>query len=117
MAGYVAPREFSFCQHVVSGNDGAGQVVSTNTEHSLAGGGEGVYGAAALTKAVDPGTEIAAMAQNGNRRAAKWLEGLGDFQVRCLVLPSDHLAGTSTSLMCAAANGRVGENGSWSGEC
>ena len=75
----------------MSGNDGAGQVISTNTEQTLAGGGEGVYGAAGLSKAVDPGMEIAAMAQNGNRRAAKWLEAFGQFQVRCLVLAFNHL--------------------------
>ena len=70
----------------MSGNDGAGQIISTNAEQSLAGGGEGMHGAAGLAKSVDPGTEIAAMAQNGNRRAAKWLEAFGEFQVRCLLL-------------------------------
>jgi hypothetical protein len=85
----VSPREFSFCQHVVSGNDGAGQIISANSEQSLAGGGHGVNGAAGLAKAVDPGTEIAAMAQNGSHRAAKWLDAMGEFQVRCRALASN----------------------------
>jgi hypothetical protein len=89
MAGYMAPKEMSFCQHVVMGEDGAGQQISTNAGgvpgvSSLVHGGEGINGAVGLTAALDPAADLTALAQSGNTRAGKWLEMFGDFQVSSL---------------------------------
>ncbi len=84
MAGYTAPKEFSFCQHVVMGDNGTGQQISTNVAgkpgETLGHGGAGINGAAGVTALLDPTADLVAMAESGNRHAGKWLEMFGKFQ-------------------------------------
>ena len=87
MAGYNAPKEMSFCQHVVMGEDGAGQQISTNAASTLAQGGAGINGAAGLTAVLDPTADLTALARTGNHRAGEWLEMFGEFQEKMAAGP------------------------------
>lgn len=87
MAGYNAPKEMSFCQHVVMGGDGAGQQISTNAASTLGQGGAGINGAAGLTAVLDPTADLTALARTGNHRAGEWLEMFGGFQEKMAAGP------------------------------
>lgn len=87
MAGYNAPKEMSFCQHVVMGGDGAGQQISTNAASTLGQGGAGINGAAGLSAVLDPTADLTALARTGNHRAGEWLEMFGGFQEKMAAGP------------------------------
>ena len=82
LSGYAAPKEISFCQHVVSGNDGHGVSISSNSAvagQPISNGGAAANGApSGLTELISQDKMMGFAA--GDPMTAEWLQVFGGFQ-------------------------------------